>query len=47
MMTSHIVKKENDEIGLADQRCEIIEKILKFRQIINFKFKPKLEGIKM
>lgn len=24
-------KKRNDEIGLADQRCEIIEKILKFR----------------
>ena len=31
-MTNHIVKKtRNDEIGLADQRYEVIEKILKFR----------------
>ena len=33
-MTNHTVekkKKGNDEIGLADQRYEVIEKILKFR----------------
>lgn len=45
-MTNRIVKI-NNEIGLADHRCEITY-ILKFKQLLkSLKFKPKFEEIKM